>query len=217
MHFSGESLQNKVWNFISKYKRYFLAILVSVLCIIIGNSIININVKHENENLILQIIECQDLEKKNQYNEAYEKIQKSEKTYAKLLKDKPKLKYFFDLYQYKLSVLAKKPNFDIILNNKYISQSVEYSEFSIIGENILVQKMLILYQNHKFQECIDVYMNSKMQSLPHYFAIILKAKSLMALGQKQQALDFLNQVFLYNHDYLQNQLSSIIRDFIFQI
>jgi tetratricopeptide (TPR) repeat protein len=203
MSFVGESLQNKIWKFLVKYKK-----IVGVLCMLIFAGILSltissINHKHSQRKIVSIIIECQELEKTKQYTQAYKELQNIYSKYQNSLNSNKNLQYLINVYNYKLSLYTKNTSDaeEKLLKTDYYSQFWDYSRFSIAGESALLQKMIIHYNRGEYALCEEMYVKHKMQKLPHFIAAIYRAKAMIKLGQVEKAKEFLSQVFLYNHEY----------------
>ena len=219
MEFTGESLQAKVLKFFIKFKKIIIFCVLGAFLFQIIYTAQKAETKKQRLKLMEEIYVCRNLEKEKKYQDCDRKLQEIRTQYSKFVVKDNKMKMWFDLYHYKITLLNNNPK-DLeerILNNKYISQWYEYPNFSIAGEFLLVHKMMIFYNKMEYQQCIDIYMNEKMQKLPHFIAVIIKANALIALGKNVEAIDFLNQVFLYNYDYTQDQLKGIVKNFLFNI
>ena len=217
MSFSTETIQSKLWGLIIKYKKWlgFLAVFICIL----GSVAVFMNIADgkKNREVVNIIIECQDLEKQKKYQEAHEKLQIIYKDYSGFLKKYEKTNIAIDVYNYKLSCLNKntKEAEEKILKNEYISQCWDYDNFSIAGEVLLLQKMMINYNNGDYQKCNDLFFEKKMLKLPHFIAYFYRAKAMVHLFGKEKSNEFLTQVLLYDHDYTQGYAKEIIKSLFF--
>jgi hypothetical protein len=70
----------------------------------------------------------------------------------------------------------------------------------LAGEVELLYKIVICYENKKYESCNEIFFERQMTKMPHFIANFYRAKALFSLGQKSTAKEFLGQS-LYKHDY----------------
>lgn len=218
MSFYSESLQNHIAGFLSKNKKLFIYLLLSFIGFIGFLSINNMYNNSKLNTINNIIIETQDLEQNHKLLEAYTNLKKLDK-YNSIIKSNRNMKYVIDLYKYKLLVITKQDTVDLentFINNNYKSQYTHFANFSEAGEKTLDLKMYILFKNKEYDQCINLINDFKMQKTSHFISSAYKAKALILTNKRDQAMDFLVQIYSYSSDFSQNNtLKEIIKLMIF--
>ena len=216
MSFAGEGIQNKLWKFVIKYKKY-----LGIGCVIafIGSMFLVVSSFEKTKQYSIAtdiIIECQNLEKQKKYAEAYASLQTIYTKYQSLLEKNSKFQSAVNVYNYKLGLLRKNAEDAVVKIKKttYVSQWYDYNDFSIAGEIELMHKTIISYHEKNFEECNRLFFERQMLKLPNFVANFYRAMALFDNNQKAVAREFLAQS-MYKHDYTQGYAKDIIRNLFF--
>jgi hypothetical protein len=87
-----------------------------------------------------------------------------------------------------------------VIGEIYFPKQKRDDNFSIIGELALIEKIVELRKNKKYQEAISLITSRKIQHLPQYLYWFFHYKTLKDMGDDINANFFLLQIVLYSRE-----------------